>query len=230
MARWRRVFLGYITGIVLVGLAGCVVSGGGVPERGGRLHSSPDIRHVDSSEAQRLYHIMTPLLRVMDHPESAREVSIGIIDDQEINAANAGNGQFYVTTALFEKANNEELRGVMAHEIAHEDLGHVAQTQILGAGLNLGVILLEELLPGSSAITPIAGSLIARGYTRSEEYAADRHAVEILRRAGYSKRVMIDTLMWVERSATDSRGGGFLSTHPATQDRIERLRELREVP
>ena len=80
-------------------------------------------------------------------------------------------------------------------------------------------------LPGSSAVTPLAGNLIARGYSRSEEYAADRHGVTLLNRAGYSKDVLINALTWVSRSSAGS-GGGFLSTHPATDDRIEELRRL----
>jgi predicted Zn-dependent protease len=90
------------------------------------------------------------------------------------------------------------------------------------------VILLEQILPGSSAVTPIAGSLIARGYSRNEEYAADRHGVEILQRAGYSKDVLINALNWVTRtSGGGGGGGGFLSTHPATEDRIAQLQKLR---
>jgi predicted Zn-dependent protease len=112
----------------------------------------------------------------------------------------------------------------MAHEIAHEDLGHVAQTQILGAGLDIGARLLEDLIPAGNIITPIAGTLIARGYSRKEEYAADRHAVEILRRAGYSKQSLVGALEWIERSAGGG-GGGFLSTHPATSERIAALED-----
>jgi len=93
------------------------------------------------------------------------------------------------------------------------------------AGLGLGIVLLEQLLPGSRAVTPLAGNLIARGYSRSEEYAADRHGVTLLNRAGYSKDVLINALNWVSRSSAGS-GGGFLSTHPATDDRIEELRRL----
>ncbi|MBI2361015.1 MAG: M48 family metalloprotease [Deltaproteobacteria bacterium] len=125
--------------------------------------------------------------------------------------------------------SDEQLRGVLAHEIAHDDLGHVARAQILGAGLSLGAVLLEQLVPGSKAIAPIAGTLIARGYSRSEEYEADRHGVEILRRTGYSKEVMINALSWVQRTSqsSGSGGGGFLSTHPAIPDRIEALRTMR---
>lgn len=220
--------IGYILACLAVGfgLAGCVVRGGTGPGRGGSAQRVPDIRQVDPAQAQRLYRIMTPLLKAMDHPKTPNEVRIGIMDDPQINAANAGGGRFYVTTGLLEKASTQQLRGIMAHEIAHDDLGHVAQLQLLGAGLNLGVVLLEELLPGSSALTPIAGSLIARGYSRSEEREADRHGVTILRRAGYSKQVMIDALRWVA-GESGGGGGGFLSTHPATEERIERLQRMR---
>ena len=179
-------------------------------------------RSVDPRQAERLNRVMVPLIRAMNHPRRLNEVRIGIVDDPQINAANAGNGVFYVTTGLLQKANDEHLRGVLAHEIAHDDLGHVAKAQILGTGLGLGVVLLEQLIPGSRAITPIAGTLVARGYSRSEEYQADRHGVEILRRAGYSKEVMINALTWIMQTSGDG-GGGFLSTHPATVDRIKAL-------
>jgi predicted Zn-dependent protease len=201
-------------------IAGCVLSS--APSS----PSAPDIRQVAPAQAQRLYRIMTPLLRAMDNPKDPKQAYIGIMDDDDINAANAGGAQFYVTRGLLQKANDQQLRGIMAHEIAHEDLGHVAKLQTLGLGLNLGVILLEELLPGSSAVTPIAGSLIARGYSRAEESAADRHAVDILNRAGYSKTDLINALEWVERESGGGGGGGFLSTHPATADRIDALKRL----
>jgi Zn-dependent protease with chaperone function len=178
---------------------------------------------VDPRQAERLHRVMIPLLRAMNKPLQPSEVRVGIIDEPEVNAANAGDGTFYVTTGLLAKANDEQLRGILAHEVAHEDLGHVAELQLLGAGLAVGSYLLEQLLPGSSAVTPIAGTLIARGYSRREEYEADSHGVEILRRAGYSPNVLINALTWVAQSSGDG-GGGFLSTHPATKDRIERLR------
>ena len=201
-------------------IAGCAVSSGPSSP------SAPDIRQVSPAQATRLYRIMTPLLNAMDNPKDPKQVYIGIMDDADINAANAGGGQFYVTRGLLQKANDQQLRGIMAHEIAHEDLGHVAKLQTLGVGLNLGVILLEELFPGSSAVTPIAGSLITNSYSRSEESAADRHAVDILNRAGYSKADLINALEWIESQPGGAGGGGFLSTHPATADRIEALKRL----
>jgi len=216
--------------LILAGLtAGCAVETasprGGAPQEARR---SPSSRRVDARQTERLQRIMVPLLRATNNPRRSSEIRVGIVDDPSINAANAGGGEFYVTTGLLTKANDEHLRGVLAHEIAHDDLGHVASAQVLGTGLNLGVILLEQLIPGSSAVTPIAGALIARSYSRSEEFEADRHGVEILRRAGFPKEVMINTLSWVMRTSKDGdSGGGFLSTHPGTADRIDALRRLR---
>ena len=85
------------------------------------------------------------------------------------------------------------------------------------------MVLLDQLIPGSGALTPIAGQLIARGYSRKEEYDADRHGAELLKRVGSSKQVMIDTLQWLVQTEGSSPGG-FFATHPATAERIEALK------
>jgi len=193
---------------------------------GGGSSNQQAVRTVpfSASQSQRLKNIMVPLLAAGNKPRPPSQVRIGLIDDADVNAANAGGGEFYVTTGLLQKANDEQLRGVLAHEIAHDDLGHVARAQVLGAGLNVGMVLLEQLFPGSSALTPIAGTLIAQGYSRQEEYAADRHGMTILERAGYSPQTMERTLQWI-LSLGNRGGGGFLSSHPATEDRIAALRK-----
>jgi predicted Zn-dependent protease len=209
----------------LVFALGCAVETTSAPPHSSRdAARTPNIKPLDPSQTARLQRIMIPLLRVGDKTRSLKEIRVGVIEDPNINAANAGGGEFYVTTGLLQKANDDQLRGILAHEIAHDDLGHVAKAQVLGTGLNLGVILLEQIIPGSSVITPMAGTLVARAYSRSEELEADQRAVEILQGAGYSKDVMIDSLSWVARSSS-AGGGGFLSTHPSTQDRIAALRQ-----
>jgi predicted Zn-dependent protease len=212
--------------LILVGLpAGCALetSSRRPPPQEGRPTASS--RPLDARQTERVQRIMMPLMRATNNPRRLNEVRVRVLDDPNINAANAGGGEFLVTTGLLQKANDEHLRGVLAHEIAHDDLGHVARAQTLGTGINIGVILLEQFFPGSSAVAPIAGALIANSYSRSEELEADRHGVEILRRAGYSKEVMIDTLTWLMKTAGGDSGGGFLSTHPATEERIAALRK-----
>jgi predicted Zn-dependent protease len=177
-------------------------------------------------QMDRVRRVMLPLLRVTNHRLPLDDMRVSIVDNRELNAASGGNGQYYVTSGLLGQANDEELRGVLAHEIAHEDLGHPARAQLVGAGVGIGVALLEQIFPGSSALAPLAGSLIRDNYTRPMELEADRHAVTLLQRAGYSKQTMIDTLSWLAQHNGDT-GGGFLSSHPATSERIQALRALR---
>src|SRR5262249_17162488 len=129
---------------VAVSLASCVCAG---VRSGDHIRAAtfitgsgtPNIKPLDPSQTARLQRIMIPLLRAGDRTRSLKEIRVGVIEDPTINAANAGGGEFYVTTGLLQKANDEQLRGILAHEIAHDDLGHVAKAQVLGTGLNLGV-------------------------------------------------------------------------------------------
>jgi predicted Zn-dependent protease len=218
--------------VIMMLAAGCVMQSSGQADRGQPQPQpqpnagapTPSDKKVDAAVVERLRRVMIPLMAKMNRPLQPNQVKVGIMDDPHINAASAGGGQFYVTTGLLEKANDDQMRGVLAHELAHDDLGHVAKAQRLGAGLQIGAVLLDQIIPGSGAITPIAGELIARSYSRKEEYAADRHGAAILQRAGYSKDVMVNTLSWLEQTEGAS-GGGFFATHPATGDRIDALKK-----
>jgi len=214
--------------LLLVLAAGCASiesgpSGGSPAPQTGQ--AGPAAHDLDPQQAQRVQRIMAPLVSHMNNPRPLSQVRVRIMDDPDINAASAGGGEFYVTRGLLEKANDEQLRGVLAHELAHDDLGHVAKAQTLGAGLNIGMVILDQIFPGSGKLTPIAGVLVANSYSRKEEYEADRHGVDILTRAGYSKAVMVNTLTWLLQTSGPS-GGGMLATHPGTQERIDALKTL----
>jgi len=187
---------------------------------------APSTRAVDPQQAERLKRVMLPLIKAMNNPLPTNQVKVGIMDDPHINAASAGGGEFYVTRGLLDKANDQQLAGVLAHELAHDDLKHVAKAQALGTGLNIGMVILDQIVPGSGALTPIAGQLLMNKYSQSEEYAADRHGMEILQKAGMSPDIMPATLTWLMQTEGGS-GGGFFSNHPATGDRIEALRRAK---
>jgi beta-barrel assembly-enhancing protease len=225
--RWGR----FAVLVVVVAASGACTMGTEPPQREPsptpRASAPPTTaRPLSPDQAARLQRLMVPLVQAMNHPKPLNKVKIGVIDDPAINAANAGGGEFYVTRGLLERASDDQLLGVLAHEVAHDDLGHVAKVQVLGAGVGLGIILLDQIVPGSRALTPVAGELIVRGYSRREEYEADSHGVELLRRTGRSKDVMVNTLTWLLQTSGPS-GGGFLATHPATDDRIQALRQLK---
>lgn len=98
--------------------------------------------------------------------------------------------------------------GVLAHEMAQADLGHVAKT--VGTRLNVGMIILDQIIPGQGLIAPVIADLgVMKPFSRSEEYEADAHGAEILNRAGYDgKPVTAHTLSWLLQ--VEGPSGGFL--------------------
>ena len=227
MWKFRRSATSLLSGAIL--LFGCAVETSAPPSRGSAEPAGPPTRTtaIDPAQGERIKRIMVPLIQVMNRPRPLNQVRVGIIDDPQINAASAGGGEFYVTAGLLQKANDEQLMAILAHEIAHDDLGHVAKAQALGAGIGIGAIILDQIFPGAGQLAPVAGTLITRSYSRKEEYAADKHGVMLLRRIGQPKEVMINTLTWLmQREGAGGGGGGFFATHPATGDRIEALRTL----
>jgi Zn-dependent protease with chaperone function len=227
--------VGFVT-VLTLAVTGCTISSGGAqssapaPSTPSAPTASTEKKvstvQITPEQAERLKAAMVPLLRAMNHPLQPGQVKVGVMNDPHINAASAGSGEFFVTTGLLQKANDEELRGVLAHELAHQDLGHVAKSQAVGTGLNIGMILLDQIIPGARVLAPIAGNLVLNAYTRKEEYAADAHGVDILNRAGLpGKQTMVDTLTWLQQTEGGS-GGGFFATHPATGDRIAAVQHL----
>ena len=197
----------------------------GKPPSGSPTASAPtSSARIDPAQAERLKRVMVPLIQAADNKRALNQVKVGIVDDAHVNAGSAGGGQYIVTTGLLRKANDQQLAGVLAHEVAHDDLRHVAKAQTLQTGLAIGMVILDQIVPGSGQLAPIAGTLVSRAYGRQEEYQADAHGAEILKRAGYSPKVMEETLTWLIATEGGSEGG-FFSTHPATDDRIAALKK-----
>ena len=177
-------------------------------------------------QAERLKRVMLPLIKAMDHPLPTNQVKIGIMDDSHINAASAGGGEFYVTRGLLEKANDQQLAGVLAHELAHDDLRHVAKAQALGTGLSIGMVILDQIVPGSGALTPIAGQLLMNRYSSEGRVrrGPSRHGDSAEGRDVARHHAGDPDVAHADRRRQQ---GGFFATHPATQDRIEALRRAK---
>ena len=213
-----------LAGLLATGCAGLSLPDGSAPQSGQRSESGPALERVSPQDAARLRRIIEPLARAANKPPA--QVKVGILSDPSINAANAGGGEFYVTRGLLNRATDEQLLAIMAHEFAHNDLGHVAKAQAVNAGVGIGAAILEQVIPQAAIITPIAGTLITRAHSRSEELEADRHAVTLLRRVGSSKQALENALAWLERTSGGGDGGGWFATHPGTSDRIQALRQM----
>lgn len=145
-----------------------------------------------------------------------------VVKDDSINAFATAGGYVYVTTGLLKAADNEaQLAGVLAHEIGHIAERHLIeqmQETAIARGL-ASVAGLDE----NTAVQLGVELALRRPNSRSDEFQADARGVQTLGKAGYAQVAMINFL---EKLRSQRSVPTFLSTHPATDDRIARLKKI----
>lgn len=134
------------------------------------------------------------------------------------NALALPGGTIVVTDQLVRLAqSDDEIAGVLAHEIGHVEERHSLQ-QIYRA---LGITALLALVGGDSAqlvhdAINQAAVLQTFAYSREFEYAADKRSVGIMVAAGRNPTAFIDLL---DRIVPGDGDTSVMSTHPANRDR-----------
>ena len=132
-------------------------------------------------------------------------------------------GRIVVTHALIQRASSPEaLAGVLAHELGHLLDRHPEQGLLRALGL-VGVV---QLATGGSDFASATSLLAGLAYSRQAEREADGHAIRLLAAAGVATEGLAGLLENLAR-ADGPEPLSFLSTHPATE---ERLRQLRRNP
>ena len=158
--------------------------------------------------------------------------SFSAADYREINAFALPGGPIWIHRGVLHSATNEsQVAGVLAHEIAHIAQRHAADQLTKGTLANLGLGLLGALLGNSAGAggAQIAAGLLTNGiflkFSRDDEREADQVGLEIMRRAGWSGRGMVEMFDILRRESSRDPGSVevFFSSHPPPQDRIARL-------
>ena len=125
---------------------------------------------------------------------------------------------------------DEEVLGVVAHELGHLKRRHAVRTLFQGTGV---FVLVSVLMGDVTSITTAAGTLPAilleSRYSRGFEREADTIASGWMMDAGYGVEPMVAFLGRVKEKERGIEGPEFLSTHPALDKRIAYLRELEKL-
>ena len=159
---------------------------------------------------------------------------IKVVDTDEVNAFALPGGYFYVNKGLILEAETEsELAGVMAHEIAHVTARHA--TERMTKAQLLQFASLPALFVGGGYLTQMAiynglglgMSLAVLGITRKSEEEADQLGTQYLWNSGFDPDGYITFFQKMQEKEKEKPGkfAGFFRTHPAVEDRVERVTE-----
>ena len=169
------------------------------------------------------------LVAASERPDLKYEVTI--LNSPSVNAFALPTGQLYVTRGLLALANdNSELASVLSHEMAHVIARHasIREDQARQAALvnRVATDLLSD--PQLGALALAKSKITLASFSRAQEFEADGIGVGISARAGYdpygAQRFLtslgMNTQLRAQSANIDPRAPDFLSSHPATPERV----------
>ena len=168
----------------------------------------------------------------MHPPYSDIEWELAVFEDNQVNAFAMPGGKIGVFTGILEVTENEhQLAAVIGHEVAHVVARHsnerASRASLTGIGIDaLAVILGGGYTGGAYTASQTLHAASAMGitlpHTRSQETEADVVGLEYMAKAGFDPRQSVD--LWQNMAKQGGkRPPELLSTHPASETRIENL-------
>jgi len=200
------------------------------PSGDGKLDSDPKLKARVENITGR---IITEAIKF--RPETAGwKWSIHVIDDPKVvNAWAMAGGRMALYSGLVKKINptDDELAQVLGHEIAHALAKHTAEKMSVALATNLTIAAFAITQKNENALALQGVSLAAAlainlPNSRTAETEADRIGIELAARAGYNPKAAVSLWKKMAKVAGGGQGPEFLSTHPATNNRINALNNL----
>ncbi len=178
--------------------------------------------------------------RLVQNTDAAKTVYNGkfdfhlLADQQTINAFALPGGQVFITAALYAQLENEDqLAGVLGHEIGHVVARHSAERLAqmeLAQGLTGAVSMAtyDPSSPNGGYLAQMVSNMLQMKYGRDQELQSDDLGVRFMMQAGYNPEALVGVMEILKRSAGPNRTPEFQSTHPDPENRKEKILEAIE--
>ena len=146
-----------------------------------------------------------------------------------VNFKSESNYTVHVTAGLMAILNNEdEIAGVLGHEIGHVRLGHYKKGVSRAVGWAIAGNLLGRIGGVGGSIAQAAGSvgmnLAESGFSRGQEVEADDYGTELLKKAGYDPYGLYRAMKAFADNKYVTQPNGF-NSHPPTERRLKHLQD-----
>lgn len=187
-------------------------------------------------QAQRVKQVGAKVVRSGDAARSPYVDSFEfhlLADPETINAFALPGGQIFVTKGLLDRMDTEEeLAGVLGHEVGHVIHRHAAE-QIakgqLGAALAqaAGVAASDGSDGGQRAamIAAMVNQVVQLRYGRQDESESDRYGIDAMADAGYDPQAMLSVMKILAQAGGGQRQPEWLSSHPLPETRLREIED-----
>ncbi len=173
-----------------------------------------------------------------DRPTPLAGYHVIVLNSPEINAFAAPGGYLFLTTGILRLARNEdEVAGIIAHEMCHVIRGHGINAIQKARWNRVKKIFWSEAASGvfgdhamatqflNAAVSDILKRMVMEGYSQKAEFQADGCGMRLLAISGYNSWALYNVI-----KAMDQRGAGhqrgFYKTHPTPIARMKALYKI----
>ena len=159
--------------------------------------------------------------------EDGLKLNFAVYESPEVNAFATPDGSIRIYTGLMDLMTDDELRGVIGHEIGHTKLGHSAaqmkKALMLSAGTKAAGASGSKV---SGVVTANAESIKAFGnaqFSQSDETASDDYGFAFMQKHKFDVKAMESAF---RKLAKQDKGGGssIMSSHPNSSSRADRMK------
>jgi predicted Zn-dependent protease len=150
-------------------------------------------------------------------------LKVYIIDDPKVNAFAIPGNKILILRGLIDDAKNEqEIAGVIAHELIHIKNKHVMKKLTREIGLSV----LLTVTTGNENATNILKTLTTGAYDRNLEQEADKQAIELICNANINPNGLSDFLFRLSQKEPElQKQLTWFNSHPDTEERVEYILE-----
>lgn len=157
--------------------------------------------------------------------EDGLKLNFKVYMSPQVNAFATPDGSIRVYSGLMDLMTDDELRGVIGHEIGHAKLGHsvaaMKTAYLASAGRKAAASSGGELgAIADSELGAMMEEVLNAQFSQSQETASDDYGLKFMKKHKYDVRAMESALRKL-----GSEGGGITASHPAPADRADRMRE-----
>lgn len=181
-------------------------------------------------EVRRLGNMLVSLIPEDEKKKKPFEYSFNVIESKEFNAFALPGGPIYIYSGLLDTLKTEdEIVGILAHELTHIRNEHWASAYADSQKRQLGLLVILSVLNANETVFKAASVsdalLFELPYSRKHEQEADDRGYQLVAKAGYSPQGMVDTFeILIKQSGGSSKNPEWISDHPALQKRIDKIK------
>jgi len=191
------------------------------------MDAQSKIAPANSKYTQRLNKVISGMPGTINGKKAVYKVYM----TDDVNAWAMANGCIRVYSGLMDLMNDDEVRGVLGHEIGHVALGHskksmqtaYAASAVRSAAANSGNAAVAAL--SQSQAGELGEKFINAQFSQSQESAADDYSFDLLTEKKMNRQGLVTAFQKLAKLSGGSSGSSILSSHPPSEKRAAHIQD-----